>query len=273
MSSRPAKLNLPRRSLLALIGATLATAACSGRPGAATRPLMVFAAASLTEALDAGLAAFQTQTGIEAQAVYAGSSQLARQIEQGAPADLFVSADTEWMDWLAARDLIDASARRNIAGNRLVLIAPASGHTAPLDLTPGPELNGRVLERLGDGRLATAEPEVPAGRYGREALTALALWTALEPRLAPAENVRAALALVARGEAPLGIVYQTDAQAESNVVIVAEFAADLHSPIVYPAAPVRQEAPQAEACTQLLDFLSEPAGQDILHGFGFAPPT
>ena len=273
MSSRSVKLNLPRRSLLALMGATLATAACSGRPGPATRPLMVFAAASLTEALDAVLAAFQAQTGIETQAAYAGSSQLARQIEQGAPADLFVSADAEWMDWLAARDLIDASARRDIAGNRLVLIAPTSGNTTPLDLTPGPELNGRVLERLGDGRLATAEPEVPAGRYGREALTALDLWTTLEPRLAPAENVRAALALVARGEAPLGIVYQTDALAESRVTVVAEFAADLHSPIVYPAAPVRQEAPQAEACAQLLDFLGGPSGQDILHGYGFAPPA
>lgn len=272
MSPRVPNLILPRRSVLALLGATLTTAACSRHPGASTRSLTIFAAASLTEALDAACAGFRRQTGIGTRTSYAGSAQLARQIEQGAPADLFVSADAEWMDWLAARGRIDPSARRNVAGNRLVLIAPASGDTRSLDLVPGPALTQRFLERLDGGRLATTEPEVPAGRYGREALTALGLWEAVEPQLAPAENVRAALALVARGEAQLGIVYLTDAHAEPDVVVVAEFAADLHSPMIYPAAPVhRQDAP-TESSVRLLDFLSGPDGQRILQGFGFAPP-
>ncbi|MBN8553044.1 MAG: molybdate ABC transporter substrate-binding protein [Caulobacterales bacterium] len=263
---------LPRRSVLALLGATLATTACSARPEGAARALSVFAAASLTEALDAALAEFESQTGLETQAVYAGSAQLARQIQNGAPADLFISADAEWMDWLEARGRIDVAARHTLAGNRLVLISPASGDTRRLDLTPGPALSRRFLARLSDGRLATAEPEVPAGRYGRQALTALGLWTSLEPHLAPAENVRAALTLVARGEAELGIVYQTDAIAEPNVAIVAEFADDLHSPIVYPAAPVLQPAMQAESCARLMDYLSGSDGQQIFQRFGFAPP-
>ena len=235
--------------------------------------MTVFAAASLQEAIDAALAAFSGSGGSEAGAVYAGSSQLARQIDQGAPADLFISADQDWMDWLQARDRINAAARRNIAGNRLVLVAPTSGDTAPMDLTVGPDLAGKVLARLGDGRLATAEPEVPAGRYGREALTALGLWETLEAHLAPAENVRAALALVARGETPLGIVYATDAHAEPSVTVVAEFAANLHSPIVYPAAPLKDAEVQSEAVAALMAFLSGSEGQAILRDHGFAPPS
>jgi len=261
-----------RRSFLVLAGAALTTTACSAPSDTPARPLTIFAAASLQEAVDAALDAFTAQSGVETSAVYAGSSQLARQIEHGAPADLFISADLEWMDWLQARDLIDADARRNIAGNRLVLVAPTSGDTAPLDLTPGHDLAGRILARLGDGRLASAEPEVPAGRYGHEALTALGVWGEVEPRLAPAENVRAALALVARGEAPLGVVYATDALAEPNVAVVAEFDTTLHRPIVYPAAPVRGPSVEAERSARLLDFLAGPDGQAILRDHGFAPP-
>ena len=263
---------LSRRSLLVFTGAVMASASCSRGPNTPERPLTVFAAASLKEALDAVIAAYGRTGKGQVRAVYAGSSQLARQIEEGAPADLFVSADLEWMDRLQERNLIDAAARRNIAGNRLVLIAPAQGDVAPLDLTPGPGLAGRVLARLGDGRLATAQPDVPAGRYGREALTALGLWPTLEPRLAPAENVRAALALVARGEAPLGVVYATDARAEPQVAVVAEFAAALHSPIVYPAAPVVGSNAQVKAAKAFLDLLSGDQGQAILRQHGFAPP-
>ncbi|WP_333590805.1 molybdate ABC transporter substrate-binding protein [Brevundimonas sp.] len=271
VSSRPSVWS--RRSLLAFTGAALAAASCSRGPSAPERPLTLFAAASLKEALDAVIAAHAGAGKGQARAVYAGSSQLARQIEQGAPADLFISADLEWMDRLQERNLIDAAARRNIAGNRLVLIAPAQGDVAPLDLTPGPGLIGRVLARLGDGgRLATTQPDVPAGRYGREALTALGLWPNLEPRLAPAENVRAALALVARGEAPLGVVYATDARAEPQVAVVAEFAAALHSPIVYPAAPVVGPNAQVKAAKAFLDLLSGDQGQAILRQHGFAPP-
>lgn len=262
-----------RRSLLAFTGAALAAASCSRGPNTPERPLTVFAAASLKEALDAVIAAHVRAGKGQARAVYTGSSQLARQIEQGAPADLFISADLEWMDRLQERGLIDAAARRDIAGNRLVLVAPAQGDATPLDLTPGPGLADRIVSRLGDdGRLATAEPDVPAGRYGREALTALGLWPTLTPRLAPAENVRAALALVARGEAPLGIVYATDARAEPNVAVIAEFAANLHSPIVYPAAPVVGPNAQLRAAKAFLDHLSGAQGQAILRQHGFAPP-
>lgn len=269
MSTRPA---LSRRSILALAGATLATAACSRGPAAPARPLTIFAAASLQEAIDEAAAAFAGGGAAAPRTVYAGSSQLARQIEQGAPADLFISADLEWMDWLQARDLIDVSARRDVAGNRLVLIAPADGDTTPLALTPGAGLAERVLARLGDGRLATAEPDVPAGRYGRQVITALGLWSDLQAHLAPAENVRAALALVARGETPLGIVYATDAQAEPNVVVVAEFAPDLHSPIIYPAAPLIGPQVQTAAAVTFLDFLSGSQGQAVLSARGFSPP-
>lgn len=268
-SSQPPALS--RRSLIILAGA-LAGAACSRDPGAEARPLTVFAAASLKEAVDAVIAVYARAGRGVARAVYAGSSQLARQIEQGAPADVFISADLEWMDRLQDRGLIDAARRRDVAGNRLVLIAPAQGDVTPLDLTPGKGLADRVLARLGDGRLATAAPDVPAGRYGREALTALGLWPMLEPRLAPAENVRAALALVARGEAPLGVVYATDARAEPRVAVVAEFAAGLHSPIVYPAAPVVGPSVQTQAAAAFLDLLSGAEGQAILRGHGFAPP-
>lgn len=270
MSSLSKPVVLSRRSMLALAGAALTSAACSRGPAAPLPVLTIYAAASLQEAIDAVVEAFASVGA--ARTVYAGSSQLARQIEQGAPADLFISADLEWMDWLQARHLVEAATRRNVAGNRLVLIAPASGDASPLDLTSGPGQSDRLLSRLGDGRLATAEPDVPAGRYGRQALTALGLWTAVEPRLAPAENVRAALALVARGEAPLGIVYATDARAEPNVTVVATFADGLHSPIIYPAAPVIGPAVQTEAAVAFLDFLSGAEGQAILHEQGFAPP-
>jgi molybdate transport system substrate-binding protein len=272
MSASSKQSSLSRRSLLISAGLMLAGGACSRGPDASARPLTVFAAASLQEAVDAVIAAYARAGKGQARAVYAGSSQLARQIEQAAPADLFISADLEWMDRLQERRLIDAAARRNIAGNRLVLIAPADGDVAPVDLTPGPGLSDRLLTRLGDGRLSTTEPEVPAGRYGRQALTSLGLWASLEPRLAPAENVRAALALVARGEAPLGVVYATDARAEPKVAVVAEFAADLHSPITYPAAPVVGPNAQGRAAVAFLDFLSGAPGQAILRDHGFAPP-
>ncbi len=263
---------LSRRSILALAGATLATAACSRGPATPARPLTIFAAASLQEVIDEAAAAFASGGAEAPRTVFAGSSQLARQIEQGAPADLFISADLEWMDWLQARDLIDVPSRRNVAGNRLVLIAPADGDTTPLDLTPGEGLAQRVLARLGIGRLATAEPDVPAGRYGQQAIAALGIWSDLEAHLAPAENVRAALALVARGETPLGIVYMTDAEAEPEVVVVAEFAPDLHSPIIYPAAPVVGAQVQTAEAVAFLDFLSGSQGQALLSARGFSPP-
>ena len=196
------------------------------------RPVLVFAAASLKTALDAIAAKWRHETGKQVTISYAASSTLAKQIENGAPADLFISADRDWMDYLQQRQLIDPQTRVDLLGNSLVLIAPADS-ASRMTIAPGFPL----AARLGGGRLAMADPAaVPAGRYGKAALTALGVWPEIAFRIAAAENVRAALLLVARGEAPLGIVYRTDATAEPAVRIVGTFPSDLHPPIVYPMA-------------------------------------
>lgn len=230
---------------------------------AAAEPLLVFAAASLKTALESAAAAWEAETGGEASLAFAGSSALARQIEQGAPADVFLSANAAWMDALDDAGLIRRATRRDLLSNRLVLIAhradaPAVTLDATLDL---PAL-------LGDGRLAMALVEsVPAGVYGRQALESLGLWAAAAPRVAQADNVRAALALVARGEAPLGIVYATDATAEPGVSVVATFPAETHDPIVYPGAVVAESAhPRAAA---FLDFLASEAARPHFAAQGF----
>lgn len=196
------------------------------------RALVVFAAASLKNALDAAAADFTRGAGTPVTISYAASPTLAKQIEAGAPADIFISADLDWMDYLAGRGLIRAESRRNLVGNTLVLVAPAK---APVDLAIGPGFP--LAAALGEGRLAVANTQaVPAGKYGRAALEALGVWAEVAGRLAQAENVRVALALVSRGEAPLGIVYATDAAADPNVVMVGTFPADSHPQIVYPLA-------------------------------------
>jgi molybdate transport system substrate-binding protein len=225
-------------------------------------PLRIFAAASLTEALQ-DLAADYASTGAaEPRLTFAASPVLARQIEAGAPADIFVSADQEWMDYLEARELIRPASRRDVAGNRLVLIA-AAHNTAGIALVQGADIAGA----LKGGRLACADPDsVPAGRYARAALMSLGIWPSLADRLARAENVRVALAWVARGEAPLGIVYVTDALAEPRVRILDTFPEDSHLPIRYPAAAMRDAATKAE---DFLTFLQQPAAQARLHERGF----
>ena len=222
--------------------------------------LVVFAAASLKTALDAIAKAYEGQTGKRASIAYAASSALARQIEQGAPADIFVSADRDWMDHLQSRGLVRPGTRRDLLGNRIVLVAPAD-RAAALALEP------RALSAaLEDGRLATAATEsVPAGKYGKAALEQLGLWGAVSGRLAETENVRAALAFVARGEAPLGLVYDTDAAAEPRVRIVARFPAASHPPIVYPAAAVTAN-PEA---SRFLEALQSPAGAEVFRREGF----
>lgn len=196
--------------------------------------LTVFAAASTRTALDEIAAAYRAETGHEVTLSYAGTSALARQIEQGAPADIFLSASPDWMDYLETRGLIDAATRYALLGNQLVLI----GHgPQPAVEIPGPDLNLPLL--LGDGRLAVALTEaVPAGVYARAALTSLGLWEGVRDRLAQTDNVRAALALVALGEAPFGIVYASDAVAEPRVSVVGTFPASSHPPIRYPVAAV-----------------------------------
>lgn len=249
-----------RRLRLLCCGAFLLVAA-SGQSLAVD--ITVFAAASLKEALDANLKAFGADTRHQVRVSYAGSNALARQIEHGAPADLFISADEEWMEYLEARKLLVPGTRRNLVGNRLVLIAPAA---SPLKLAIAP--NFALAAALGNGRLALANPDnVPAGKYARAALTQLGVWTAVEKTLTRSENVRASLVLVARGEVPLGIVYATDAAAEPRVRVVDIFAATLHLPIVYPAALLAGR--KNPATLALLDYLGGAAARSVWVSCGF----
>jgi molybdate transport system substrate-binding protein len=196
--------------------------------------LVVFAAASLKNALDAVNAKWERETGSKAAISYAASSALARQIEQGAPAQIFISADLDWMDYLAARGLVAPETRSNLLGNRIVLIAPKDKARA-IEIKPGFDL----AAVLGGGRLAMANVDaVPAGKYGKAALEKLGVWASVSGRVAQAENVRAALLLVSRAEAPAGIVYRSDAAADPNVSIIATFPEDSHPPIIYPIALV-----------------------------------
>ena len=227
--------------------------------------LLVFAAASLTEALEEVDRAFSAATHIGVKTSYTASSLLAKQIEAGAHADVFFSADREWMDYLDTRGLLRAATRTDVLGNTLVLIAPLR---SAVQLQIG--ANFPLLAALGGGRLATADPDsVPAGMYARAALTHFGVWAAVEPHLARGENVRAALAYVARGDAPLGIVYGTDAQAEKRVRVVAVFPADSHPAIVYPAAVTAQG--HAEAA-RYVDFLRGQPAQEIFARYGFSAP-
>lgn len=243
--------------------------------------LTIFAAASLKTALDEIAEAWRDRTGGALALSYAGSSALARQIEQGAPADLFVSANAAWMDRLDAAGLLREGSRRDVAGNALVLVAhrdgadPAgdsAGDPAPETLAPGADL----VARLDGGRLAMALVDaVPAGIYGRQALTSLGIWEATAPHVAQTDNVRAALALVATGEAPRGVVYATDATPEPRVRIAGVFPAGAHDPIVYPAAAVADPAATPEtvdAALAFLDFLSGPEARAALTRQGFALP-
>ncbi|MGO9545958.1 MAG: molybdate ABC transporter substrate-binding protein [Rhodomicrobium sp.] len=195
-------------------------------------PVIVFAAASMKNALDAIAAAWHKETGNTAKISYAASSTLAKQIDAGAPAQIFISADPDWMNYVENKGLIVPGSRANLLGNKLVLIAPKDS-TITLDLKAGADL----ATALGGGRLAIGiVNSVPAGMYGKAALESLGIWNGVAGKLAQAESVRAALLLVSRGEAPLGVVYRTDAAADPSVKIVAEFPASSHPPIIYPIA-------------------------------------
>ncbi len=223
----------------------------------------VFAAASLKEVLDELAQAFDKQGRSKVVVAYAASSVLARQIEKGAPADVFVSADLDWMDYLDKQKRLRAGSRITLASNRLVLIAPAASKTALIIAPKFP-----LSTALGDGRLAMADPvSVPAGKYAKSALEALGVWQDVAAKTARAENVRAALALVARGEAPLGIVYYTDAMAEKKVRVIGEFSPSLHAPIVYPAA-LLADSPSKSAAA-LLQFLQSADARNVWRKFGF----
>ena len=227
--------------------------------------ITIFAAASLRDALDELTRAYEKQGRGKAVVSHAASSALARQIEQGAPADLFISANTDWMDYLAVRGLIRIESRVNLLSNRIVLVAPAESKAA---FAIGPGFPLAAL--LGDGRLAMADPDhVPAGKYGRAALEALGVWADVAPKVARGENVRHALALVARAEAPFGIVYRTDAIADRRVRVVGEFAAGLHPPIVYPAAITAGS--RSKIAYGYLRYLRSTAAAAVWQRHGFGP--
>jgi molybdate transport system substrate-binding protein len=249
--------------LAAVVG--LVALACLAAPAAFARGgVLVFAAASLKNALDEINAAWKAETGKQAVISYAASSALAKQIEAGAPAEVFISADLDWMAYLAERDLIRRDTEVRLLGNRLVLVAPADS-SASAGIAPGFDLAGLLG---GDGRLAMANVDaVPAGRYGKEALTSLGVWDSVADRLAQAENVRAALALVSIGEAPLGIVYQTDAAADPAVRIVATFPKDSHAPIIYPAAETA--AATSRDAGAFLAFLRSEKAAGLFEAQGF----
>ena len=224
--------------------------------------LLVFAAASLTNVLGELSTAWHASSGVPVKTSFAASSVLARQIEAGGKADVFISADQEWMDYLQSRRLIDKSSRRNLAGNRLVIIAPADSKIE-LRIAPG----FKLADALHGGRLSTGDPDtVPVGKYARSALVSLGLWDELQDRLVRADNVRSALMFVARGEAPLGIVYTTDALLDPKVRIVDTFPENTHAPITYPGAATIGSNNYA---ISFLEFLSKPESQDTWRRFGF----
>jgi molybdate transport system substrate-binding protein len=252
---------LRARAFAALAAAALAAAfSFPARADALT----VFAAASLREAVDEAARAFQARSGHRVRTVHGASSALARQIEAGAPADVFIAADTDWSEHLR-RQGVARGAPRVIATNALVLVSPAKRPTS-LRIAPGFAL----ARALGDGRLAMGDPRaVPVGKYARAALEQLGVWAAVEGRIAPSADARAALALVARAEAPLGIVYRTDAAAESRVAIVDTFPAGSHAPIVYPALVMKAAPAAAEA---FVAWMAEGEGREVFRRHGFGPP-
>jgi molybdate transport system substrate-binding protein len=255
------------------VGGLLAAALLLAAPGMSRAAaenqegtIVVFAAASLKNALDEVAAAYRAATGRSVNVSYAASSALAKQIEQGAPAAVFMSADLDWMDYLETRGLIVKETRSSLLGNSLVLIAAKDSTIGEVALRPGLDLAGLLGP---DGRLATADvTAVPAGKYARAALEKLGAWRGVEGRLAQAENVRAALAFVSRGEAPLGIVYKTDAAADPNVRVIATFPGDSHPPIVYPVALTAGAAGAAGA--EFLTYLRKaPAARSAFEKQGF----
>jgi molybdate transport system substrate-binding protein len=227
------------------------------------KSLTVFAAASMKNALDDIDAASTAKSGVKIAASYAASSALAKQIEQGAPADIFLSADTDWMDYTTAKKAIDEPTRVNLLGNSIVLIAPKDSKVDNVAIGSGFDL----AKLAGDGKIATADVKsVPVGKYAKASLEKLGAWTAAEPKFAMTENVRAALALVARGEVALGIVYSTDAKVEPGVKIVGTFPPDSHPAIIYPVAATTTAKSEA---ADYLAFLRSATAKAVFEKYGF----
>ena len=243
-------------ALLVLIAAALPAVAQE-------KTITVFAAASMKNALDEIDAAYTARTGVKITVSYGPSSGLAKQIEQGAPADVFISADTDWMDYAIAKKNINEPTRMNLLGNSIVLIAPKDSKVENVSIGQGFDL----AKLAGDGKIATGDVKsVPVGKYAKAALEKLGAWQAAEAKFAMADNVRAALLLVARSEAALGIVYSTDARVEPGVKIVGTFPADSHPAIIYPVAATTTAKP---ATSSYLAFLRSTAAKNILEKYGF----
>ena len=255
---------MTRRTLLALLVAAGLTWTASVQSAAAQgKDVVIFAAASLKNALDDIAGQWQRETGKKAVISYAASNTLIKQIEQRAPADIFISADLDWMDYGQQKNLIKPDSRFNLLGNRLVLIAPKDSSVSA-NIQPGFAL----ATLLKGGRLAMGNVDaVPAGKYGKAALEKLGVWDSVKDKIAQAESVRAALLFVSRGEAPLGIVYQTDAAADPSVKIVGTFPENTHPPIIYPAA-LTKESTNPDAQT-LLNYLRSPAARAAFERQGF----
>ena len=255
-------MRLTRRFWISLLVCTTLVSGL-GPAAAQGRDVLVFAAASLKNALDEIAGQWQSQTGKKVAISYAGSNNLIKQIEQGAPADIFISADLDWMDYGQQKNLIRPETRANLLRNRLVMIAPKDS-TVRIKIEKGFDLEAA----LNGGRLAMGNVDaVPAGKYGKAALEKLGAWDGVKDRIAQAENVRAALLLVARGEAPLGIVYQTDAVSDPGVRIVGTFPEDSHPPIIYPAA-MTKDSNNASAA-DFLKYMRSPAAKPAFERQGF----
>jgi molybdate transport system substrate-binding protein len=250
-----------KRTAFALVLLCVALAAPTTRAQDVT--LTIFAAASMKNAVDDINAAFTKATGIKTSSSYAASSALAKQIESGAPADVFASADLEWMDYVGGKKLIKDDTRVNLLGNNLVLIAPKDSRIGNVTIGPGFDL----AKLAADGRIATGDVRaVSAGKYAKAALEKLGAWSAAERKFAMAENVRAALVLVGRGEAALGIVYETDAKVEPNVKIIGHFPAESHPAITYPVALTANAKPDA---ARYLNFLRSGTAKSVFETYGF----
>lgn len=252
---------MPARSLMSFLAAIVLTVTAKV---ATAQDVTVFAAASLTNALEQVAKQYRDGEGGPIKFSFAASSTLAKQIEAGAAADVFASADEQWMDYLAQRNLIEASTRSSRLGNSLVLITPPDQRKT-VDIKPGFDLAGMI----GNGKLATGDPaHVPVGRYAEQALTKLGVWNAVAPKIARTDNVRAALLLVERGEAPFGIVYGTDAAASGKVHVAGTFPADTHTPVSYPIAIVaKRDRPEVR---RFLDYLNGPEAQAVFRKAGFS---
>jgi len=255
---------MTRRSWLALLAAAALSWTAGAVPVAAQdKDVLIFAAASLKNALDEIAAQWQRETGKKTKISYAASNTLIKQIEQGAPAEMFISADLDWMNYGQEKNLIKPDTRSNLLGNRLVLVAPKDS-TATVNLQPGLD----IAALLKGGRLAMGNVDaVPAGKYGKAALEKLGAWDGVKDKIAQTDNVRAALLLVSRGEAPFGIVYQTDAAADPAVKIIGTFPENTHPPIIYPIA-LTKESTNADA-QAFLNYLKSPAARAKFERQGF----